>query len=434
MTPSEYIASIKADEPTATVEESSLPDRVKTQWVESGQDITDLLGSINQSDWAEHLLDHIKPRAHPALVSLLDSDFIAIGTIGNPSPNAYVKKLDTGYAIVFHAGLRDFIYRIARIIATRFRPSDTEDEPTGDDIQETARLIAEVFWWFQETGRAFGPQYQIDENRTHIANLLAIEAEAFLIAHEIGHIIVDGIDSASQHLLDFPDELSPSHRDEFTADLLGLQLVLELHNEKAKRDACRTPFQYAGVEFALQIYRGLEELGFDFHDSHPAAGSRIGIIRSEMQRRCADDSSWDSLFGLAGAIDSMFTQLIHIITEPGEHTEFFERAANSIVLDLNQALDRCTGGMIPNYTEFYRLAAEIFGRGYSHIMLQRVAQVAADFFADVRSTDNGNLKPDHASWVRFQKFKLLYGYIHQYLNEPARRIFIEAFESHQHKC
>ena len=433
MKPSEYIASIKADDPPTAVEESSLPDWLKTQWVKSGQDIAELLASVNQSDWAQNLLDHIKPRIHPALVSLLDSDFIAIGTIGNPSPDAYVKKLDTGYAIVFHAGLKDFIYRFTRVIATRFHLAGTEDDPSaGDDFQETARLIAEVFWWFQETGRAFGPQYPIDENQIQIANLLAMEAEAFLIAHEIGHIIADGIDSSSQPLLDLPDEISPSHCDEFTADFLGLQLVLELHNENAKRDAFNTPLQYAAVEFALQIYRGLEELGFDFHDSHPAAGLRIERIRSEMQRRCADDSAWNSLFGLARAIDSMFTQIIQIITEPGEHAEFFERSANRVVSDLDQALDRCTGGMVPNYAEFYPLAAEIFGRGYSHTMLERVAQVAADFFADAGSTNNGESKPDHASWVRFQKFKLLFGYIHQYLNEPARTIFVEAFESRQH--
>lgn len=430
MKPSEYIASIKADAPLTAVEESSLPEWLKKQWVKSGLDIAELLASVNQSDWAQNLLAHIKPRIHPALVSLLDSDFIAIGTIGNPNPATYVKKLDTGYAIVLHDGLMAFIYRIARVISTRFHPTGTEDAPSaGDDLQETARLIAEVFWWFKETGRAYGPQYPIDENQIQIANLLTIEAEAFLIAHEIGHIITDCIDISSQPLLDLPDEFSPSHCEEFTADFLGLHLVLEPPNDNAKRDAFKTQFQYAAVEFVLQIYRGLEELGFDFLDSHPAAELRIVHIRSEMQRRCADDSTWNNLFGLARAIDSMFTQIIQIITEPGEHAEFFKRSANSVVSDLDQALDRCTGDMVPNYAEFYPLAAEIFSRGYSHTMLERVAQVAADFFVDARSTANGESKPDHASWVRFQKFKLLFGYIRQYLNEPARTIFVKAFES-----
>lgn len=433
MTPSEYIASIKAKDPPTTVDESRLPDWLKKQWVESGQDIVELLASANQYDWAKYLLDHIKPRIHPALVSLLDSDLVASGTIGNPSPDAYVKKLDTGYAIVFHEGLKDFVYRVARVIATRFHTKDTKDDPSsGDDFQETARLIAEVFWWFQETGRAFGPLYPIDENQIRIANLLAMEAETFLVAHEIGHIIADGIDTESPILVDLPDEISPSHCDEFTADVLGLQLVLELHNENAKRDAFNTPLQYAAIEFPLQIYRALQELGFDFHDSHPAAGLRIYCIRNEMQRRCADDASWNSLFGLARAIDSMFTQIIQIITEPGEHADFFKRAANSVMSDLDQALDKCTGGVVPNYAEFYPLAAEIFDRGYSHIMLERVAQVAADFFADARSKEKGESKTDAALCVRFQKFKLLFGYVHQHLNEPARSIFVEAFKSHQH--
>ena len=428
MTPSEYIASLKADTPPVAVEESNLPDWLKEQWIESGQDIGELLESVNKSDWAQNLLDYIKPRFDPAFRSLIDSDLIAIGTVGNPSPDVYVKKLDKGYAIVFHAGLKDFIYRVARAIATRFRARGREyDTLTGDGLQETARLIAEIFWWYQETGHASGPQYPIDKDQIRIANLLAVESESFLIAHEIGHIIADAIDSDSLPLIDLPEQASPSQRDEYTADFLGLQLALELNSGSPKLVEFNAPLRYAAAEFALQIFRGLEELGFDFHDSHPAAGLRIEFIRREMQRRCADDNSWRHLSSLALAIDSLFSRIIQIIAEPGEHAEFFESSANRIVSELDQALDRCTGGMVPNYVGFYSQATEIFARGYSHAMLERVAQIAADFFTDAHARVDGKLEHSHASWVRFQKFKLLFGYIYQYLNEPARTTFIEAF-------
>lgn len=432
MTPSEYIASIKADFPPTALEESSLPNWLKTQLVESGRDIAEFVKSVNQSDWAQMLFDHVKPRLSHPLKSLFESGFIAIGATGNALPDVHLKRLDTGYAIVFHEGMRDFIYRVSRVIATRFFPTGTVIGPSaGDGLKEAARIIAEVFWWRQETGHAFGPQYPVDEFQIRIANLLAMESEAFLIFHEIGHIILDLRDGSSTPLLDLQEEISPSHRDEFTADFLGLQIMLELHNVNAENDAFDAAIKYAAIEFALQIYHGLEESGIELEDSHPAARLRIESIRREMQKRCKDDSVWNSLFGLALAIDSMFEQIVCIIKEPNEHAEFFERAANDVVSDLDQALDRCTGGVVPNYLGFYSIAHEIFGRGYSHIMLQRIAQVAANFFTSASSPDDPELKPNNASWVRLQKYKLLFSYIEQYLNEPARTIFLKALESGQ---
>ena len=432
MKPREYIASIKVDDPPDKVEESSLPDWLKKQCVDSGQNMADLLASLNESDWAQSLLDRLKPRLHPELVMFLESDFIAIGTVGNTTPDVYVQKLEAGYAIVFHAGLKDFVYRVARVIATRFQPKGTEDHPSSNDnLLATARLIAEVFWWFQETGRAFGPDYPIDQDKINIANLLAMEAETFLIAHEIGHIIDEGLKNHDEQLLKLSNDISPNHRDEFTADFLGLQFVMQLHNEDAERDAFYEPLRYAGVEFALQIYRGLEEVVFESKDSHPPASKRIARIRLEMQDRCHDDSSWRSLSGLALGIDSMFTKLVYIISEPAEHAEFFEREAGRIVSELDALLNKCTGGMVPNYAQFYMSAAEVFRRGYPHKMLERVAEVTADFLGGLQSAKNGKTKTDQAAWVRFQKFKLLFAYIMQHMNEPARSIFMDVFESQQ---
>ena len=84
--------------------------------------------------------------------------------------------------------------------------------------------------------------------------------------------------------------------------------------------------------------------------------------------------------------------------------------------------------MVPNYLGFYKDAGQIFGRGYSHKMLERVAHVAADFFADVRRFEKDRQPSEDESWIRFQKFKLLLAYIEQYMNEPARSLFLEALE------
>ncbi len=90
----------------------------------------------------------------------METGWIAVGEVNNPAPDCYVERVGTeGYAIILQSGLCRLIYRVARIVATRFRAMGEEGPAQGAGIEETARLVAEVLWWFQETGQSFGPDY-----------------------------------------------------------------------------------------------------------------------------------------------------------------------------------------------------------------------------------------------------------------------------------
>ncbi len=210
-----------------------------------------------------------------------------------------------------------------------------------------------------------------------MASLLTTEAEIFLIAHEIGHVI----DDASKHAHPIFSNLDPSlaieHRQEHAADAIALAMVMELQNGDAKRDPFKTPLIYAGAEFALQVYRILELLNFEFSESHPTATSRLNFIRSELKRRCDSDETWKGVTALSAGIDALFSNMIGVINDPGEHASFFERQANQVITDLDRLLDRCSGGYVPNYMQFYAEAGKIFDIGYSHKTLERAAQIAA---------------------------------------------------------
>jgi hypothetical protein len=208
---------------------------------------------------------------------------------------------------------------------------------------------------------------------------------------------------------------------------------MELYNPSAKRDGFLSPLIYAGVEFAIQIYRALDRLGFEFENTHPLAGQRLQYIRSHMKERCSSEETWKDLTVLSMGIDTMFEAILEILIDPKENVAFFDHQAKAVLSELDQLLEGCTGGMVPDYATFYSAAGKIFGRGYSHKMLEKVAQVVFDFFGDVREYDNTGRSPNRESWVHFQKYKLLWAFVDQFMTEPARSVFLQLFETDKNR-
>jgi hypothetical protein len=228
MTPKEYIRSLQETRPRSSISSTDLPELARSQIELSGHSVDEYVEKINKTDFAEYLLSLLKPRLLVHLVELFEEGFMAVGEINDPNPNASVKLIDCeGYAIVFHTGLRDFIYRVARILSTRFAPTESQDHlgEVVPNIAETARLIAEVFWWFQETGCAFGPQYTIEPSQARIANLLSLEAEKFLLGHEIGHAFDMALDHNHPFFSEISSALPIEFREEHVADLFALSLL-----------------------------------------------------------------------------------------------------------------------------------------------------------------------------------------------------------------
>jgi hypothetical protein len=424
MKPSDYIANLKRERSKASIKRDSLPDWVLADLQKTASDVDSFLSELSSSDRAEELLSNLKPRLASWLQELLSTDLIVVGEVEDPHPNAYVKFLgEDGYAIVFNSGLTKLLYRVARILATRFVSSEEGEREPTPEFQETARLIAEVFWWLRETGQSFGPDYPIRLEQAKMASLLTTEAETFLIAHEIGHVIDDASKHANPIFSKLDQTLTLGHREEHTADAMALVMVMELHDKGAQRDPFQTPLIYAGAEFALQVYSVLEHLNFELAESHPAATRRLNFIRSEMKRVCASKEAWTSMTALSSGIDALFAEIIGIVNDPGQHGDFFERQANQVISELNRLLDQCSGGFVPDYAHFHIEAVKIFDTGYSHIFLEKVAQIANEFFAAAETSNSVN---GQQTWVRFQKFKLLFSFAREHMPEPARSLFLRA--------
>ncbi|MGT2465819.1 hypothetical protein ACVOMV_12800 [Mesorhizobium atlanticum] len=225
---------------------------------------------------------HISTRLPKKIRDLLDSGAIAVGEIDKPSVDARVVQIAQGHAIVINSGTHKFVYRIARILSTRFAPIGSGDPALA--FEETARMVAEAFWWHLETGYAFGPEYPVTAEQLLIANQITLEAMAFLVCHELGHAINDR-DASAEYKMEV--EVSP-HLDEHGADFLGAMWTLGLGSGELLPSASQMAIRYSGIEFVLVVWAALERLGVAFSDSHPrsrALSVRPAVVAREMRRK-----------------------------------------------------------------------------------------------------------------------------------------------------
>lgn len=389
---------------------------------------------LKKEDYVQKLVEIIVPGLPTGVVELLNKDQIAVGELGQPSVNAYLKALPEGqYAVLFHTGLCEFLYRVARPLATLLTRESEEHRSEGLELPELARVIAEIFWWYQETGIAFGPGYEIGRSQVVLASALATYAEAFLLAHEFGHIYAtqstdwhegvteaDSIDSLEEHV----------------ADMVGVLTLLKAVQEGRGPYPRELPVAYAGAELALQIWHLMARIGMTFVDGdHPPADERIAGLRVVLRQQCSSDGDYDAVTSLASEIEKIFEAVGEIILDPNEHQLGYERAAERLVNDLWTLIRRCTGGMVPDYMTFYQEAPRILAQGYPEAILERVVgEVAREFKAagktlPEKSAEGGGRDWTESErqairqwWNHFQAFKLFLG-LTQHLAEPVAGIY-----------
>lgn len=433
MTPKEYIATLQARHARIDVTPENLPDPAREMAKQMGLSLADTARLVNESDYGDYLLDLLRPRLPAAISSLFDDGLLAVGGLHDPTPNAYVTHVDdTGYAIVLHTGMRDLLYRVMRIIATHAHSRSNGAVPrSSPELYETARLLAEVFWWLGETEppRVFGPEYAITTDQIKVAGLLAIESGLFLLAHEIGHVILDGSDGELEAKIG--TVRGCAHEDEHSADIFALHLTLGFGATESEMRIERLMYAYAGAELVLQVYHALEQFpGLVGKSTHPPAAERLERLRSFMQKKCECAETWATLSSVARALEAVLTKALEIIQDPGEHAQFFSQQAELVARDFHALLDRCSDDdLVPDYATFYEEASRLFGRGYSHKLSEHVAEIVMAYLHPTRiATDRheANVFDDPGYRRVFRKFKLLYGFIDG-LPDPARTIFGRAF-------
>lgn len=251
-------------------------------------ELTSLYASM-QSEWTRRLM----PRVPKILGKCFDTGYFALGIIFDLTPNAYNEPVDRrGWAITFNVGLIELIYSTARALSTRVRlTARTSDNPT---FEKTVRLLQEIFRGFRETQTVVSTEFPLERHQIEWAARLALEAELFLVAHELGHVVRRHFDlvlprlraRADADTAEILDNLALQDHCEYDADEIGFLLALGVLGLDGIGDELATSERYRGAEFALQIFRALESAGVRFEDTHPPAGDRLAKVRSWFHAYC----------------------------------------------------------------------------------------------------------------------------------------------------
>lgn len=395
----------------------------------------------NDTDFTEYLLHRLRPRFPKFLAELLDGGRVAVGVVNDPAPNAHLVSLDCGHAIVFNAGLMEFVYRVSRALSTKFVPPGEEED--GLPTVETSRIIFEVFDWYigswQRTGRehAAGPHYPVSRTQFFFANELAFEAECFFLAHEIGHLLRE-LSRASS--LDIGALKGEDEDEETFADKFAFWVLMSAWG-KPDSNYYHADLAFAGAFAALRMFEALHaycESAYQkkFGGPHPDAGRRIANLINWTWDLCrGNEKVFQGVTRLGSLIDFTLGAVEHTFDCP-DFEDYYMRSAAEAVGELEELLTACTSNEhYSDHVTFRERAHPLLDRGYPAPLMDRVArEIVEPLKASGKlSQEEFSALPDERKadeWRKMRKVVLLFGLARE-LREPYQTLWLQALNLDQ---
>ncbi len=236
------------------------------------------------------------------LQDFLRDGVLTVGEIGSYKPDIRTFALASrNFVIEVNSGLMDFYYAVGRAIAGTFVVYSTSDirHPTSDkpdnrqalQVADVSALIAQTFTQWRTYSRPtlwdrLSQEQRIQHASFPIADavrapteMLVTSAELFMLAHELGHVAIDG-------------KIRPPTHDseERSADALGLEFYLPAAEAVVGR---RTT--YAGAAFAIRVTGGLARAGVKFSRTYPTPAERLGDLRAALRNACPSQQYFDEV-------------------------------------------------------------------------------------------------------------------------------------------
>lgn len=387
------------------------------------------------------IVESLMDRFPEYIVYKLSQGELAIGLGTESEPRIHTKYLGEGnYAIILQEGLPNLIYRVTRALSLRGLMS-SYNRSEAVSFEDVVQIMSDIFWILRETGAVFGPDYPIKDYQIATAGMLAFEAECFLVAHELGHILVyPGKDFEAQGVLErltwgnfigLLGSQAATLDEEFVADVLGFQIVMGVFRENVSQDMTRNQMRYAGIELVLQIYRGLERLGFTVAGTHPSADERIAHLRSYVEDTAETVQQYLAVTSLARAWEGLFDAVVGGILRPGVHEDYYDQESRLLSADLVSSLEKCAVSDIPDYLNFYLAANEVFSRGYWCYLMEKtwellMSSMEGSAYTPSHSTGISSVEadPSKATLISYNKMKLLVGYFSR-RSDPLGWLFMK---------
>jgi len=231
-------------------------------------------------------------------------DALAVGTSDIRFNASAIPCQNGGWAVILDRRLMAFYFVIALVLVHRV-PMTASESPALD-LDDAARIAAEVAASVHEKGLPFVREFATDPARNHLASDIAAEAHRFVLSHELAHIALGHTRQEAHFVSTLADlgipvaEWSPDQ--EFDADNLALSVTLGPPPGPADWEDLAT--RYAGCHLALDALAFLDDyaaevLGLPVIPTHPPAAGRLARLRAAADEACADDSARQAMFAWA---------------------------------------------------------------------------------------------------------------------------------------
>lgn len=390
-----------------------------------------------KGDMSQHLLELLKPRLPASITAILDSEKVAIGLIDDPIPNAHLISLDNGYAIAINSGLIEFIYRITRALSTKFIAS-TDSKEDCFTIEETSRIIFEIFDWYigswQRIGKehAAGPQYSVNRTQVIFASNLALEAEGFFLAHEIGHLLCELSKTSSLDLSALKEE---GEDEETFADKFAFWAIMSAWGKPESKDY-HPDLAFAGAFVALRMFDALSkycESSYQktFSGPHPNAGQRITNLINWTWELCGKNAKgFQQVTRLGGVIEFIFSHIEYRFDCP-KFEDYYKQSATQVTNQLEELLTSYSSDeLFSDQATFRERAHIILNKGYPTLLMNQIAREIVEPLIATRALSDEEFaalteQQKLEGRIMARKLILLHGLVDEF-REPYQAIWLQA--------
>jgi hypothetical protein len=222
---------------------------------------------VGGGDRAQRLYDELAPSLPDELRNLFSTGATAVGEIGINRP--IVHTVEDGQVVEFYSGMLDFTHAVVRTLAGLNVHVAPHREATKRalSIEEITHATAHLFrhwrWpnrWLPAIRRIDSTPFPLEDFTERWARDMTVAVERFLLAHELGHVIL------AHKLTD-----SLFEKEEVSADALG-GAILRRFADGGGDDFARL---FGGSVLALRIFAALEAVGVRFEEQYPDQGARL---------------------------------------------------------------------------------------------------------------------------------------------------------------
>ena len=362
----------------------------------------------------EQLFSKMLPNLPPSIQAIHRSGELAVGGTNSPGVLVATHPLGQEFVIEMTFSFMQFIYAVIRTMCGNSSVTNDRREVVKavlkrDELVQHLSEIANVWKssviWERKTYSY--PTFPMDAKQIEIAEALTLQAELFVLAHEVGHVLA----ARSPQECTFPPNYPAPQGEELFADAFATLVTLQIGNRYNPRDA------YAGTIFAVRLCAWLERLGYHFGAEYPPAEKRLDNVRG-MARFVLSDQVFEFISPIGQALDDQLQavedDILGVQAARSESTD-------AVVVRLRSVVEEIARGRLSRADALKTIAIML-----KDVSDQCLAEVGDRLYASCVSLV-GNDRPHSTDDIRIKIGKELIAIVPE-LGDPARANFCRAFK------